>query len=291
MMTCPPRFTRRVAALLLTVLAGSALAEEAPAVAVAASQPPAATQPRTPSLLEQALHDESLKKLGVEPGSAKAQILDRWAKVLREDPDIARLPGGFPAVQAVLNDPAARLTFMKSGMVRTSAADRAGFFLLLKKLFDANAPADCFGITDMQVVMARSMQISTMSEADVDAYFSYLAKIVHEVAVNAPYDVPTPAQRTAAYTRLGLVLSTQITDKASAERFAAYSVDRTHASPTDTCWATSRSLQAIAETPDPERDVILRAMYAPPVPATQPAAPAPSRTPAQGAQPASLRKL
>ncbi|MBN3760881.1 hypothetical protein [Burkholderia sp. Ac-20365] len=241
------------------------------------------------SALEQAIHDQWLKHYGIEPGSKKAAIFQKWVDRVKHDPDIAGLPGGAGDLRHLMADSQARATVMKSGIARLTPQDRLGLVELITALFE-RAPADCYGTTDIMTVMTRATQPGVMSDEEADKYFGYVYLILQAFAKHTPVDVPTQEQRDAATRALGISVEKQITTKADIQRYAAASVDREHASPADVCWMTAKSLDAIDRVEEPHRDVLLRAMFLPNVEqAAQPKQAAPTSKP--GVAPTNVRTL
>jgi hypothetical protein len=275
------------AVLAVATTSANALTSDAPAVTPAlASQ---AGETRSPTPLERAIRDQRLRKLGIDPDSTKARILNAWIERIRTDPDIiAAVPGGVDGISQMLLDPTAGTALVGNGLARLPEAERLDFFSMLTAIYDEVVPQDCYGLTDQKEVMRRAISFNAMSEAQIDTYFRLIYRMVHQWAVNAPVDTPSPAQHQAALVKLGTSMEAQLHgNKADIERLAAIMVDQPHASPIDRCWMMHLSLHAIAALPEADRDVVLRHLYAVDMKkvAAAAAAPAPFTLQSAGAHP------
>jgi hypothetical protein len=234
------------------------------AYALTADGPTTAPAAHAASPLEQAIRVQHLRKLGIEPDSSKARILDKWAETIRTDPDIAAsMPGGTAGAGLGLIDPATGTAYIRNGLPRLSAAERSEFFGLLVGIYDRSVPQDCFGLTDPQEIMRRAISFGSMSDAQTDTYFRLIYRMIHQAAINAPVDIPTPQAHQASVVKLGASMEAQLHgNTADVNRLAAIVVDQAHASANDHCWLMGLSLHAIMALPDADRDVVLRQMYA-----------------------------
>src|SRR5579864_5551265 len=276
------------AALAVATTSASALTSDAPAVTPASASQ--AGETRTPTPMEQAIRDQRLRKLGIDPDSTKARILNTWVDRIRTDPAIiTAVPGGVDGISQMPLDPTAGTALVGNGLARLPEAERLEFFSMLTTIYDQVVPQDCYGLTDQKEVMRRAISFTTMSDAQIDTYFRLIYRMVHQWAVNAPVDAPTPAQHQAALIKLGTSMEAQLHgNKADIERLAAIVVDQPHASPIDRCWMMHLSLHAIAALPEADRDVVLRQLYAVDMKkvAAAAAAPAAPAAPAASAAPA-----
>ncbi|CAB3768483.1 hypothetical protein [Paraburkholderia humisilvae] len=220
--------------------------------------PQAAELPRLSRQSEQRYFDQMFREQGIEPDSAKAQIVRTWINKMRHDPIIASaIPGGAQGLGRLFLDTQTRETVLLNGLVRLSAADRLSYVQLLSKFLDELVPVDCFGLVDMNDVMNR-VSLREMSDADAAQYFDLLAKVMVSDALNAPIVLPTHEQYAAAKLQLAHALFAQLSgDESDMTRFKNYSANPAQATPSDTCWATRVTMHAILSMPDPGRDFIL----------------------------------
>lgn len=247
-------------------------------VAAAASNPVAAGGVRQPALpasdanpspLAAALPFEigkpvdtaSLARFGIAPGSSKAKILMDWAHKVVSDPDIKTY------FSAAGTSPAAAGTFALShvldlldGMQRISQEDREQLIGLTTRALD-NAPADCGGTRNLQVIASRYLPLGTESNDELQAQLHAMFDLLKQSTQNAP-----PPQITAAQRLQGqLALSASIDD--ALKRDSSETDDlgllmsgrQAELSPEAWCRATRFYRSAVDKTPQPARDWVMLA--------------------------------
>ncbi|MGN6084623.1 hypothetical protein [Trinickia sp.] len=237
------------------------------------------------ALLEQAIEEQRLKQLGVQPGTKKAEILLKWDRAIRNAPDLkARFAHGFPPPQS-----AAGQYLFADGLSRITPAQRAEFWSLYARVAAAHLPDNCYGESNPAAITSRLMTFANFTDDDADEYMGLSAAILHASVRHDPEHVPTSSEYQAATLALGRLMVTDIKDKADAGRFARIMVSPGSASVADKCWITRVSIRAIEKLPATEKEIALansfhRAAMAAASKLPQPAAPAPTVAPAVAKQ-------
>jgi hypothetical protein len=216
-----------------------------------------ATVTSAEALLEQAIKEQRLKQLGVQPGTKKAEILLKWDRSIRNDPDLkARFAQGFPPPQS----PAGQFLFA-DGLSRITPAQRAEFWSLYARVAAAHLPDNCYGERDPAAITARLMTFANFTDDDADEYMSLSAAILRASVRHDPEHVPTSSEHQAATLALGRMMATDIKDKADADRLARVMVSPGSASVADKCWITKVSIRAIDKLPASEKEVALASSF------------------------------
>jgi len=275
---------RRIAFAVFCILHLSACAVDhttAPPTAGSGAARNAAAESNAEALVEQAIEEQRLKELGVQPGTKKAAIMMKWHRMIREAPDLkAAFPAGIPPSQT----PQGQVVFA-DGMMRVTPAKRAEFWSLYARVAAAHLPDDCYGQASSTAISSRLMAFPNLTDEDTDEYLGLVVAMLHASAQHAPEHVPTPAERMAASTALGKLMMTEVKSKADADHLARVLVNRSAASIADACWVTKVSIRAIDRLPPDEKDVLLASAYHQAVvAAAAAAAPASSAAPAPGSR-------
>jgi TonB family protein len=267
--------TTRAVALLaagLAAVAGTMTAARANvSVAPAALTTPAASpsfpvNTTNPSLLATALPFDLGKPLdpgvlvrfGIDPGSPKAKLLADWAQQLVADPDIKRFfsPDDNPATAG----PAAlsRGLAMLDGMVRISPEDREQLTVMTTRAFD-NAPADCGGVKNAQLVTSRYMALGAQSDAELRAQLQSLFHLLKQSAQTTPTPQITPGQRLQGQLALSASIAAALKrDPSETEDLGVLLSGKVaDLSPEAWCKATRFYRHAFDATPQPQRDWVM----------------------------------
>ena len=275
---------RRIAFAVFCILHLSACAVDhatTPPTAGSGTATNAAAASNAEALVEQAVEEQRLRELGVQPGTKKAAIMMRWYRTIREAPDLkAAFPAGIPPSQT----PQGQVVFA-DGLSRVTPARRAEFWSLYARVAAAHLPDDCYGQTSPAAISSRLMAFPNLTDEDTDEYLGLVAAMLHASAQHAPEHVPTPAELKAASTALGKMMVTEVKSKADADHLAHVLVNRSTASIADACWVTKVSIRAIDRLPPDEKEVVLASAYHRAVDAAAAAAaPASSAAPAPGSR-------
>jgi hypothetical protein len=222
-----------------------------PTASTTTPQPATATSPD--SLLQQAIEEQTLKKLGVQPGSRKAAIVAKYRSQLRSDPLLRTL---FDGSTAGLESPRIKLMAL-DGMARVTAEQRAQLWSLYDKVASAHLPADCYGLRDHNQISARLMTFPNFTDDQAEEYMQLTSAMLDASARHDPEDVPTTAAHSAATVALGKLLMSNIKDKTDADRLARVMVNPATASTEDACWMTRMSIHAIALLDPSDKEVVL----------------------------------
>lgn len=199
----------------------------------------------------------ALAKYGIVPGSPKAKILEDWARKLASDPNIKNY-------FASNNNPATAGSFavwhalsMLSGMTKVSQDDRARLMEMATRALD-NAPSDCGGTKDLQLITSRYLSLGKESEGELRAQLRAVFDILEQASQNAPPRAVTPGQRLEGQ----LALAASIADALkrdpdeTQDLGALMSGGQGSLSPVAWCKAMRVYRHAVDETPQPSRDWI-----------------------------------
>lgn len=227
----------------------------ASAGAVPPPSAPSAPSATTALSLDQAIQAAMLKKLGIAPDSTKAALIKRWGERMHNDPDVSRFLGNGPNHASVfLLSPSVRAAFFADGALRLSPEDRSKLTELTLKALD-NAPPDCGGIKNTALVISRYTQLGTMSDADVDAYFSITFAMFKQSALQTPLAQVTEVQRAQGIHAVMTTLKDMLKNDAEGTRdVATATVDPTGVSAEVWCKNVRTYTQALLGTPQPYRD-------------------------------------
>ena len=210
--------------------------------------------PGSPELmLQQAIEEQSLKNLGVQPGTTKAAIVLKWQRQLRNDPELKNLlVAGLPSAQT----PAGTLLLM-DGMSRISPEQRAEFWTLYARVAAAHLPDNCYGERNPAAISRRVMTFGNFTDEDADEYLRLFTAMLHASVRHEPEHVPTAAEHQVATIALGKIIETNIKDKADADRLAHVMLNRATASLEDTCWLAKISIAAINQLSPTDKEAVL----------------------------------
>jgi TonB family protein len=236
-----------------TVATGAVQRTPVPANAVDSPSPLAAGLPFE---LGKPVDTTAFAKLGIAPGSSKAKILTEWAHKLASDPDIKAYfstPDKDPAAASALA--LSRVVGLLDGMRRISQQDREQLMDMSTRALD-NAPADCGGAKNLQLVTSRYLSLTTESDEALHAQLQAIFDLFKQSTGNTPPPPITAAQRLQGQ----LALSTSIADALKRDASAAddlaklMSGKQADLSPAAWCRATRIYRHAFDSTPQPARD-------------------------------------
>lgn len=222
-----------------------------PTSSTSTPQPAAAATPE--NLLQQAIEEQTLKKLGVQPGSRKAAIVARYRSQIRSDRLLKAL---FDGSTAGLQSPRMKLMTL-DGMARVTAQQRAQIWSLYDQVAAAHLPTDCYGLRDHTQISARLMTFPNFTDDQAEEYLQLTVAMLDASARHDPEDVPTTAAYSAATVALGKQLMSNIKDKSDADRLARVMVNPAAASTEDACWMTRTSIHAIALLDPADEEIVL----------------------------------
>lgn len=247
-----PDLTAQPAPLSQPALPATAATGASSTTAAAALQP---SSSKAPLSLAQAIQQALLQRQGIAPDSSKAALIKRWGQRLHDDPDIARLFGNGPNHASVFSlSPAMRTAFFSEAILRVSPDDRGKLLEITTKALD-NAPPDCGGVKDSALVMSRYLNLGSMSDAEVDAYFGLTYSMLKQSAQQAPLAHVTEEQRAQAAQAVGVSLQNMLKGNADGIRnIAAAVADPTNVSADVWCMNTRLYNHALLATPQPYRD-------------------------------------
>ena len=208
--------------------------------------------------LQQAIDTANLEKLGIDPGSTKAAIVERWRDRMRRDPELAPLLAkGADLGMIPTSEPRQRSQFFTDGILRLSREDRSSLFDLTEKVLD-RAPPDCGGTKSTPVVMSRYLSLATMPDADVDTFLRLAYSLLKQSALHAPSAQVTAEQRTQAQAALLRSLNETLKNDPENTRLVAKAVvDPAGVTPEVWCRTMRIDLHAILAMPQPQRDWVI----------------------------------
>ncbi|MBC8732185.1 TonB C-terminal domain-containing protein [Paraburkholderia sp. UCT2] len=247
-----------IAAASNPVAAGTVHQTPLPASVVNSPSPLAAALPFE---IGKPLDTTAFVRLGIPSGSSKAKILTEWAQKVVSDPDIKTY------FSTSNTDPAAASTMgfshalgMLDGMQRISQEDREQLIGMSTRALD-NAPPDCGGAKNLQVITSRYLSLGTESDKDFQAQLHAMFDLLKQSTANTP-----PPQITAAQRLQGqLALSTSIADALKQDPSETddlgllMSGKQADLSPVAWCRATRFYRDALDKTPQPARDWVMLA--------------------------------
>ncbi|WP_167338355.1 hypothetical protein [Paraburkholderia oxyphila] len=131
----------------------------------------------------------ALAKLGIPPDSPKAKIFVNWAQKVTSDPDIKAyfFPNNNSPV--VGTDASSRALGLLDGMERISRDDRDRLTAMTARAI-SNAPPDCGGTRNLQVITSRYLSLATQSDDELQAQLQTLFDFLKQSAQSTP---PPPA--------------------------------------------------------------------------------------------------
>jgi TonB family protein len=232
-------------------------------LAVAPSLPGSTTNPSLlatalPFDLGRPLDQDMLVRFGIDPGSSKAKLLADWAQQVVADPDIKRFftSDNNPATAgpAMLS----RGLAMLDGIARLSPEDREQLTAMTTRAFD-NAPADCGGVKNVQLVTSRYMALDTQSDAELRAQLQALFHLLKQSTQTTPAPEVTPGQRLQGQLALSASIAAALQhDPSETEDLGVLLGGRTaDLSPQAWCKATRFYRHALDATPQPQRDWVM----------------------------------
>ncbi|WP_233850946.1 TonB family protein [Paraburkholderia sp. HD33-4] len=151
---------------------------------------------------------ELANRLGIPADSSKAKLLADWAKKLTADPDIQRYyfsrdSNPASAGPAVLE----RALGVLDGMARISQQDRDQLMGLTTLALN-DAPPDCGGLKNLQLITSHYLSMDKESDAELRAQLQAMFNLVKQSTQTTPLPQVTPGQRL----RGQLALSQSIAD-------------------------------------------------------------------------------
>ncbi|WP_241495839.1 energy transducer TonB [Paraburkholderia monticola] len=250
---------------------GTARPSASASVATAASNPDAAHPPTIaspatgPSLLSTALPLQPGKPLdaaelanhyGIPADSSKAKLLADWVQKLTADPDIQRY------YLSSDNDPAtagpaalARALGVLDGMARISQEDREQLLGLTTRALN-NAPPDCGGLRNLQMITSRYLSMATESDAELQAQLQAMFNLIKQSTQTTPLPQVTPGQRLRGQLALSASIADALNrDPSEADDLGLLTSGRqAELSPEAWCKAMRLYRQAFDKTPQPARE-------------------------------------
>jgi TonB family protein len=194
-------------------------------------------------------------RFGIPPDSSKMKILVDWAQKLASDPDIKGYFTSDNKLAAPGPSAFSRARVILDGMTRISQDDREQLMGMQRRALD-NAPADCGGTRNLQIISSRYLSLGTESDealrAQLQAIFNLLKQSTQDTL---------PPQITAGQQLQGqLALSASMEnalkrDPSETEDLGLLMNGRsTDLSPEAWCKAVRFYWHAFDETPQPLRD-------------------------------------
>lgn len=197
----------------------------------------------------------SLAKYGIAPDSSKAKLLKDLAQKLASDPDIKNYfaSDGNPATAGSFA--LSRALGMLDGMARLSQDDREQLMNMSTLALD-NAPSDCGGTKNLQLITSRYLSLGTQSDEALRAQLQAIFDLLKQATQSTQ-----PPQVTAGQQLQGqLALSASIADALKRDPAEAEDLgvlmngNQADLSPAAWCKATRFYQHALEETPQPSRD-------------------------------------
>jgi TonB family protein len=201
---------------------------------------------------------EVASRFGIPADSSKAKLLADWAQKLTADPDIQRYyfsPDSNPATAgpAVL----ARALGVLDGMARISQQDRDQLLGLTTRALN-NAPPDCGGLKNMQMITSRYLSMATESDAELQAQLQAMFNLIKQSTQTTPLPQVTPGQRLRGQLALSASIADALNrDPSEADDLGLLTSGRQgELSPEAWCKAMRFYRQAFDKTPQPAREWI-----------------------------------
>ncbi|MFT4065193.1 cell envelope integrity protein TolA [Paraburkholderia sp.] len=243
--------------------AGQGMAAALNSPAAAPSFPVSAANPSLlatalPFDLGKPLDPGMLARFGIDPGSSKAKLLADWARQVVADPDIKRFFSSADNPAAAGPAALSRGLAMLDGMVRISQEDREQLTAMTTRAFD-NAPADCGGVKNAQLVTSRYMTLGAESDAELRAQLQSLFHLLKQATQSTPPSQITPGQRLQGQLALSASIAAALKhDPSGTEDLGALLSGRAaDLSPQAWCKATRFYRHAFDATPQPQRDWVM----------------------------------
>ncbi|WP_322028892.1 TonB family protein [Paraburkholderia sp. J76] len=226
-------------------------------------------------------------KLGIAPGSSKAELLADWARKLMADADIRKyfLSASDPATAGPV-----ALTHalgVMDALARISPEDREQLMGMQTRALD-NAPSDCGGSKDLRIISARYLSLETESDDALRAQLQAMFDVLKQsTQTTAPATVTAGQQLQGQLAFSASVAHALKGDPSEAEDLGLLmNGGATDLDPAAWCGAMRFYLHAFEATPQPSRDwMVLGGLekqsrvaaafmtalrrFAPPAPATQ----------------------
>ncbi|MFM0645245.1 TonB family protein [Paraburkholderia bryophila] len=236
---------------------GAAGGRPTPSFPMSAATPPLLAA-ALPFEFSKPLDTSTLARFGIAPGSSKAKLFDDWAKKLAADPDIKNY---FTSD----NNPAnagpfalSRALGVLDAMARISRDDRERLTRFTTQALD-NAPPDCGGIKNLQIITSRYLSMSTESDAELQAQLDTIYNLLKQAPQSTPLPQITPGQRLQGQLALSASLSDALKrDPDETEDLGLLmSGKQAELSPAAWCKATRLYRHAFDKTPQPARDWLM----------------------------------
>jgi len=208
--------------------------------------------------LQQAIETANLEKLGVDPGSTKAAIIERWRDRMRHDPVLSPLLAqGSNLGMVPTSDPRQRTQFFSDGILRLSPEDRSSLFDLTLKALD-RGPPDCGGTKSVPIVISRTLSLATLPDDDVDTVLRLTYSLLKQSALHAPSAQVTAEQRAQGQAALLRSLNEMLKNDPESTRLVAQTVvDPVGVTPEVWCRTVRIYLHAMLAMPQPQRDWVI----------------------------------
>ncbi|MEM5299484.1 energy transducer TonB [Burkholderia sp. JPY481] len=138
---------------------------------------------------------ELANHLGITADSSKAKLLADWAQKLTADPDIQRYYFSSDSNPATAGPaPLARALGVLDGMARISQQDREQLMGLTTHALN-NAPPDCGGLKNLQLITSRYLSMDKETDAELQAQLQALFNLIKQSTQTTPLPQVTPGQR------------------------------------------------------------------------------------------------
>jgi TonB family protein len=201
--------------------------------------------------------EAALRQLGIEPGSAKAILLERWTQRVDNDPDIQRYLGTGTAHQQSASR-TMNIRFFSDGELRLTPEQRSTLIQLTMNLLD-KAPPDCGGAKHEARLLTHSPQVIDLSDIDAQTYLGVRFDIVKQTALNTPLAQVTEEQRAAGNQAVMRTLRSMLAGDVAAADYVDQTVTNLKDNPPPELWCTDARFlfRAILATPQPYRDWML----------------------------------
>ncbi|SDI29470.1 TonB family protein [Paraburkholderia phenazinium] len=247
---------------------GEAAAASNPAAAGSVHPPSFPVGAASPPLLAAALPFEfgkpvdttALARVGILPGSTKAKLLEDWAKNVASDPDIKNYFSSDNNPATAGSFAVSRALGMLDGMARISREDRERLMDMTTRALD-NAPLDCGGIKNLQLISKRYLSLGTQSDEEFRAQLQAMFDLVKQSTQSTPPPQITAGQRLQGQLALSASISDALKrDPGETEDLGVLMIGRqADLSPAAWCKATRIYRRAFDETPQPARDWVMLA--------------------------------
>ncbi|MGF6813585.1 hypothetical protein OKW33_000391 [Paraburkholderia atlantica] len=138
---------------------------------------------------------ELANRLDIPADSSTAKLLADWAQKLTADPDIQRYYVPSDSNPATAGPAAlARALGVLDGMARISQQDREQLMGLTTRALN-NAPPDCGGLRNLQLITSRYLSMDRESDAELQAQLQAMFNLIKQSTQTTPLPQVTPGQR------------------------------------------------------------------------------------------------